>query len=466
MPEQAEKTLRNGIRDDALIRVVSETAVKEHISIFIVGGWIRDCLLGRHSDDYDFIVGGDAHSLAEAVARRVGGTSFSMGQEAPYTYRVVVDGKTLDFVSQGIPELTAELARRDFTVNTLTWSCGDERLFDPFNGLSDLLAKIIRMVSPDVFHADPLRMLRAVRLAAVLKGFRIDAETEKEIRRHPDALAGSAVERIREEIDRILLSGRAADGLEKLRSLGLLFVVFPELKPLSGLAQGPYHHLDALEHTFKVVASVDGLAGLCGTFSFPFELGREDRRVLAWSTLLHDLGKKVSSTIDASGVPHFYGHEKTGAEIVGAVTTRFSFPKRRAERIRRLVRYHVRGLGLVKDGFTDRALRRIIARLEEDLPLHVLLSLADRRAARGRNFGKMEQRTVALGQALLDLYAAKGEEVCSPPVLVTGDDVMNLLGVSPGPAIGAILSKIRALQVDGEIGTREEALAFLRNHLL
>ncbi len=460
---ESEKTLMQGIRDDALIRVVSKTAAQRGIPLFIVGGWIRDRLLGRTSDDYDFIVVGDARSLAAEVARRIGGSPFAMGHEAPYTYRIVVEGKTLDFVSQGTSDLTAELSRRDFTVNTFTWSCGEERLLDPFGGLSDLSGKIIRMVSPEVLHADPLRMLRAVRFSTVLEGFRISGKTEEEIRRHSGELASSAVERIREEIDRILLSGRAAAGTEQMGILGLLFIVFPELEPLAGLAQGPYHHCDALKHTFEVLASVDGLDELCRAFSFSFELSREDRLVLAYAALFHDLGKKDSCTVDAEGIPHFYGHEKTGAEIAGAVTSRFAFPKRRAERIRRLVRYHVRGLGLVKDGFTDRALRRIIVRVEEDLPLHVLLSLADRRSARGRNFEEMERRTVLLGQALLDLYGSKGREVLSPPVLITGEDVMEVLGIPAGPAVGVALSKIRDRQIDGVIETRAEALEFLRN---
>jgi len=387
-----------------------------------------------------------------------------MGHAPPYSYGFVAAVKTLDFVSLERPDLMGELSRRDFTINTLAWSCREERLLDPFGGKDDLKRQTIRMVSPGVFHEDPLRMLRAVRFATVLPGFRIDGETEEEIRRHPSEAAAAALERVREEIDRILLSGRAAEGLEKLYGLGLLFVLLPELRPLSGLAQGPYHHLDALHHTFAVAAADDSLKGLCGAFSYPFDLDREDRRVLAWSALFHDLGKKVSLSVDEKGIPHFYGHEKTGTKIASSVTERYAFPKGRAARIGRLIRYHVRGLGLVKDGFSERALRRIIAKVKEDLPLHVLLSLADRRAARGRNFEEMEKRTVVLGQALLDLYAGEGEQVCDPPVLVTGEDVMERLGMPPGPAVGGILSKIRDLQVDGEIGTREEALEFLRNH--
>jgi len=460
---ESEKTLMQSIRGDALIRVVSECAAKRGVPLFIVGGWVRDHLLGRTSYDYDFIVAGDARSLSEEIARRIGGSPFAMGHEAPYTYRIVVEGKTIDLVSQETSGLAADLSRRDFTINTLVYSFDREKLIDPHGGFSDLSQKVIRMLSPAVLHADPLRMLRAVRFCTVLDGFRIAGKTEEEIRRHAGELAASAGERVREEIDRILLSGRAAAGMERMRSLGLLFVVFPELQPLAGLAQGPYHHRDALEHTLEVLGRVDGLEELCRAFSFSFELEREERRVLAYAALFHDLGKKVSCTVDAEGTPHFYGHEKSGAEIAGVVTDRYAFPKDRAERIRRLVRYHVRGLGLVKDGFTEKALRRIIARVQEDLPLHVLLSLADRRSARGRNYKEMEKRTVALGQALLDLYAVEGREVLSPPVLVTGEDVMEVLGIPPGPAVGEMLSKIRNLQIDREIGTREEALEFLRD---
>jgi poly(A) polymerase len=443
---------------------VTETARSLDCSLYLVGGWIRDCFLGTHSDDYDFLVEGDVESLVRETARRIEGSYFVMGHQAPFTHRVVKEEVTLDFVPQHREGLKSELQRRDFTVNAVAWSFAEEKLYDPFDGLNDLQKQRLHIVSPEVLTADPLRLLRAVRFCTVLEGFRLSKETEFEIRRAPGRIRVSAVERIREETDRIMASGRAAAGFDLMREVGLLPEIFPELNLLADLAQGPYHHLDALAHTLDVVRQVDDLPGLMQDFSYDFSLGPEEQLVLSYAALFHDLGKRASLTTDSEGIPHFYGHEISGAGIAAEVMRRHCFPKKRAERVRRLIRYHVRGLGLVKTGFTEKALRRIIRKVGSDLPLHVLLSLADRRSARGRDYAGMESRTRALGQSLLDLYAEDGREVLSPPVLVTGRDVMKLLEISSGPMVGEILGQLRHLQSDGEIRTREEAIRFLRAH--
>ncbi|MDX1764555.1 MAG: HD domain-containing protein [bacterium] len=461
MQEEMRQTLVRAVRDDPLIQVLAEVSETAGTRLFLVGGWLRDRGLERFSLDYDFIVDGDVAALARQAAAALGGSFFTLGREPLSNYRIVARGATLDLVSQHPDGLLAELGRRDFPINTLAFGLRDETFYDPFHGLQDIGARLVRMVSPEVLEADPLRMLRAVRFCAVLSGFRLSGETAAAIRRDPSRLSKSAAERVREEMDRIMLSARAAPVLSLMLDLGLFDSVFPELLPLKDLYQGPYHHLDALTHTVAAVEQTDDLNFLEAPFLYAFDLTPEDRLVLGYALLFHDVSKAESRTTDPDGRPHFYGHEKQGAEKAAELMARYAFPRKRSARICRLIRYHVVGLGLIKAGYTEKALRRIVGKLGADLPLHVLHALADRRAARGERFEEMEQRTIAVGQALLDTYHQEGLRIMAPPPLIDGQDVMTALGLTPSPAVGEILDKIRKLQVDRAISTREEALAFV-----
>ncbi len=462
MPPQRDNALLRTIQDDPWLRLVSEEAGRQRVRVYLVGGWIRDRLLGRVSSDYDFIVARDPVPLASALATKLPGSFFVMGRGESTTHRIVGGGITLDLVHQHPAGLRAELLRRDFTVNTIACPLAGAEVLDPLGGLSDVNRRVIRSASSVAFAADPLRMLRAVRFCTTLTGFRLSGETLSQIQAGPERLQGSAAERIRDEMDQVMISGHAATGLSLLAATGLLPVLFPQLQRLAGLEQGPYHHLDALAHSRAVVGEVDALEALCGHFDFPFRLDPEDRRVLAYGALLHDIGKADSVTREGDGTPHFYGHEKRSTAAAAAILAHYVFPTRRSERIRRLIRYHTLGLGFLKFGYTERALRRIIRRLADDLPLHVLLSLADRRAARGTEYDETLRRTLRLGQALLDTYRKEGELILEPPPLVTGADVMSVIGIDPGPAVGEVLRQVRNLQIDQIIRTRADALAYLR----
>lgn len=469
MREQEISDLIRFIDADPIICDAVRTAEALTFPLFLVGGWVRDRLIGILSRDYDFIVQGDVKGFAGRLSGKWGASFFVMGRRDPPNYRIAGPDYTVDMAPQ-VPEgLEQELSRRDFTINTMAFSLGDRKFIDPLGGGRDLSARLVRMVSAAVLNADPIRMLRAVRLTTVLEGFQLEPSTASEIRRHPDRLSQSAAERIREEMDRIMVSGRASQGLSLMQDLGLLQVVCPELLPLSGLDQGPYHHLDAFGHTLETVREVHGLLDPVSgepkdrPFKFAFKIDPEDRIVLFYAALLHDMGKAQSRTLDSEGIPHFYGHEKIGAVMAGEVMKRLCFSNSRADRIERLIRFHVLGLGLIHAGYTGKALRRIIHKLGQDLPLHVLLSLSDRRAARGRNFHEMEEKTIMIGQALLDMYTEEGEMLLRPANLVSGRDVMDILGLAPGPAVGEVVEKVRMLQIDRVIQSREEALSFLQS---
>ncbi len=461
MQEEKSSDLIQAVHDDPLIRKAVEVADRMGFPLYLVGGWIRDRFIGESSQDYDFIVHGDVVPFSEELSRSVEGTCFVMGHGKPPNCRVLGETFTMDLVplySAGLPD---ELRRRDFTINTIAYSFSENRLLDLFDGFKDIEDQVVRIVSPEVLDQDPIRMLRAVRFTTTLAGFRLSEETISEIRKRSQRLFESAVERIREETDRIMVSGRAFQGLSLMHDLDLLQTLFPEFRSLSGLEQGPYHHLDAFAHTLQVVHELDDLGSLVEEFKFEFQVDLEDRIALLYAALLHDIGKAECLTLDQDGIPHFYGHEKIGAEMAKKVLKKYCFPNKQTERIVRLVRYHVLGLGLIHADCTEKALRRIVRKLGEDLPLHVLLSLADRKSARGKEFREMEKRTAAIGQALLDTFSKDGEKILRPPNLVSGRDVMEILDIPPGPVVGDVLERVRGLQIDQVIRTREEALSYL-----
>jgi len=469
MREQEISDLVGFIDEDPIIRDAVRAAEAFAFPIFLVGGWIRDRLIGTASRDYDFVLQGDVRMFAERLSGKWGASFFVMGHGDPPNCRIVGRDYTVDMAPQ-VPEgLEQELSRRDFTINTMAFSFRDQKFLDLLGGGRDLSNRIVRMVSPSVFNADPIRMLRAARLTTVLKGFRLSLSTASEIRMRPERIFESAHERVREEMDRIMASGRASKGLRLMQDLGLLRVVLPEFLPLFGLDQGPYHHLDAFEHTLNTVRETESLLDLTAggpkdnPFQFCFKLNPEDRMVLFYAALLHDIGKAQSLTLNSQGVPHFYGHEKIGAGMAMEVMKRLCFSGGRADRVSRLIRFHVLGLGLIHSGATDKALRRIIHKLGSDLPLHVLLSLSDRRAARGKGFREMEQKTISIGEALLNTYTEGGERLLRPEKLVSGREIMEILSLPPGPAVGKVIDQVRMLQIDRVIRSREEALSFLQS---
>ena len=460
MASRSRGGLGRAVRADPRIRAALEEARACGFRLYLVGGWIRDRLLGRETADYDFAVQGDPAELARRLAARLHAPCFVLGREVPPHHRVRAADATLDLARLHRDGVEADLARRDFTVNALAWDLEAGRLLDPLGGLADLGARRLVPVSERALDADPLRLLRGVRLEILLPRFAMDPAAAAALRRRASRIQEAAGERTREELDRIMASDRAVQGLRRLRELGLLARLLPEVEALAGLEQGPHHHLDALEHTLAVVEAVTSPAARPAQARDLPEPGGEDRLVLAYGALFHDAGKAAAAGPGPG--PRFPAHAALGAGMVRAAARRMAWPRRRERRVAALVRRHLRGLELAAAGVSERAVRRAVHALAEDLPLHCLLFLADAAASRGPASRGSLQAVAAAVRALVARHRAEGAALVSPPRLVTGRDVMEILGIGPGPAVGRVLAEIRRLQVDGEIRDREAALQRLR----
>jgi putative nucleotidyltransferase with HDIG domain len=439
---------------------------------YVVGGSVRDRLLGRATSDYDVVIAGDAGALARAVARSARAHAFRLS-EGFGAWRVVARGRwQLDLLPLHGAGIGADLAARDFTINAIAEPLQGGGLADPFGGWRDLVERRLRMVSPTAFAADPLRVLRLVRLAGAL-GFTVDPGTAAVAAADAGALAGVAAERVFGELRQIIGGEQAITGLELMDALGATAAILPELTALEGVEQNVYHHLDVAGHTRAVLAETIALQrgpqavfGAAGdeldevlTASLADEL--TGWTALRFGALFHDVAKPHTRAVTAEGRPTFIGHDVVGAEVAADVLVRLRASSRLADHVAALVRHHLRLGFLVHRAPLDR--RALYDYLRGCEPVEVdvsVLSTADRLATRGRGAEAAIARHLELAREVMPAALRWRRAHPRPPV--RGDELLSELGLRPGPAVGAILRELEQAAYAGELTTREEALARAR----
>lgn len=409
----------------------------------LVGGAVRDWLRGVPPKDYDWAVP-DPADAAKVLAATTGGAVFALDEERGY-WRVMAGELQHDFVPQPA-HLEDDLRRRDFTVNALALLPGG-RVFDPLGGKKDLSRRTLRMVSEANLRADPLRAWRAARFLTTL-GLRLEAGTEAAVRRVAADLAAGhlpfpAWERVRDEVGALTHSPDAAQGWQRLHDLGLLSLTVPELLEGQGVLQGGFHHLDVFEHNLEALHQL---------------LQRQPQAPspLRWAALLHDVGKpRTLAQNPDTGRRSFHGHDRVGAELTAQILTRLKFPGEEVKRAAALVRAH-----MVPLPANETEARRFVHRRRELLPDLLHLMLADREAARGPSSTPGSRHAYALGfeRAL----AALEQQPQAPAPLMSGEEVMALLHLSPGPEVGQALRALAEAHALGEVKTSEKARDWLR----
>ena len=469
------------------------------VEAYLVGGCVRDWLLGRASHDIDFAVAGDAVKLARRVADRMGGAFVLLDQERG-TGRVVTRGEDggqhffIDFARLQGDDIITDLSKRDFTVNAIAVAVADteslSHVIDPYDGRRDVQLGLVRAVSETAFQDDPLRTLRAVRLAAEM-GASIEQGTEELIRRAVHLIANVSAERVRDELARILALPGAARNLRYLDELGLLTAIIPELETLKGVEQSEPHYLDVFEHSLEtvrqleeVIRAVGGYEGkselsliplllspfsrqLSAHLSQPISGDRPRLTVLKLVALLHDLGKPATKNFDDEGGIHFYGHEGEGAEMVGAILRRLRFGGSEVSLAKTIVANHMRPCLLAdQEVVTRRAVYRFFRDTGNAGVDTLLLYLADHLATWGPNLktARWRRRVEFVALMLADYYERR-QKVISPPKLISGHDLMDEFDLEEGPRIGKLLEVVREAQVEGEVKTKEDALALVKELL-
>lgn len=428
--------------------------------LHLVGGAVRDLLRGAVPSDWDLVIIGEPGAALAHFSALAGRPPVLLGKERDETtWRFPLGDIEVDLTTAA--DLDADLRRRDFTINAMALALAGGELSDPLGGETDLRAGLIR-ANPGALGADPLRMLRAHRFAAALD-FRIDGATAAEIATAPQAIEGCAVERVTDELDRLLASPRAARELAAMRVNKLLFAVLPEMIPIDGLTQNNFHHTDVLSHVLEAVAAADDFAGLRGLLGDVLpEFSPADHLLFKWAVLLHDLGKAQTRTEGADGKIHFYGHEIVSERLVIALSERLRFSHERRDRLARLARFHLRFLSLHKTHASPTAFRRLVRDLSTDLPLLILLALADKSATRGEGASSTVAAIAALAREAMRVYDAEHQHLHHLPKLIDGLSACAILGIKPGPALGRALDALMEKQIEGTVNDREGAEAFFR----
>ncbi len=497
MIERDKEDLKLIIKPQAtlLLTKVSNFLTELGVKSYLVGGFVRDVLLGRNTADIDIAMAADALEIAPKIATALGG-KYVLLDEVNRLGRVVVVNKgapsargrwQLDF-STFKGSIEQDLARRDFTIDAMAVDLSqlgkdytDVQLIDPFNGWNDLHRGVIRAVSRTAFKSDAVRLLRAVRLAAEL-GFSIDNETEALIRRYCHLIADVAGERVREELLRLLATSRAEQPLPYLDELGLLMAMIPELAQVKGVKQPKEHFWDVFDHSIETVAAADfllhegaweyasdevlAIAPWSTVLSQHFDLkvssGSTRRLLLKLAALLHDIAKPQTKAIDAQGRTHFLGHAKEGATIAVNILERLRFSGKEVKLVEVMVRHHLRPVQMSHNELpTRRAIYRYFRDIGEAGIDILFLSLADHLATRGPrlNLAQWQEHTQMVEYVLSQRF--QEESVVVPPKLVDGHDLINIFGMRPGPKIGKILEAVREAQAAGELTTRQEALSYI-----
>jgi len=461
-------------------RVLSELPESESAKPAVVGGAVRDLMLGRAISDLDIATShpDTAGVLAEAYANATHRKLVEYSHEQTI-YRVVGRGTPqVDFTDPVGGTRDADLERRDFTINALALGLvGDEKraVLDPTGGLKDIESKTVRMTSFHVFIDDPLRLLRAFRFSAQL-GFAIDEGTIEAIKTHAIKLRDVAVERIQLELLAMMEPDGLADQVLLMETVGLTRVLFPELIMQKGVEQNDYHHLDVWEHTVDSLRQIEKVLGFDEEVLVPykekiveyiehrFPSGHSRKSLIKLAMLLHDIAKPHCRAVREDGRVTFIGHERRGADIVGDHLTHLRFPIHERDLVCRYIAGHLRPAILGRDEPDRPRVAYRFFRDYEDASLGIIMiALADRLAAQGKLVTpKILDRHRQAVSFLLDCLYNQTEIVVRPPQLIGGGTLIHELGLEPGPMIGHLLKRVQEAQVMGEVKTREDALNFCR----
>ena len=464
------------------------------VQAYLVGGYVRDALLGRKTQDIDIAVSHDATETARGIARGLGGTSVLLDTERGI-HRVA------GIVSDGVPwrvdvstlqgDVENDLRRRDFTVDAIAvpLSATDAPveqwpLCDPAGGLQDLRDGVIRQVSDDALVDDPLRLLRTVRIAAQT-GFAIDTETERAVRTHARLLAGVSAERVREELLTVLSLPGVGTSLELLDTLGLLDIVLPELSPARGVTQPVEHHWDVFHHTLHCVEFAEQVldkefraSDAAGQhvpwpewaqdyFDEVYADGHTRATYLKLACLLHDVAKPETKSVQPNGRVRFLGHPVKGATTARRVLERLRASRKAREAVAVMVEQHLRPSQLAQRGEmpTARAVYRYFRDLKDVAVDTLYLCMADYLAARGPD---LDMEDWAQHCERMRFTLEEGSTQQSPQRrerLLTGDDLMTLFDLPAGPELRPLLRLVEESGAAGEIKTREEAVTLVSQAL-
>lgn len=435
------------------VQALAEVVSHQGVEAYLVGGLVRDMILGRPSKDVDVVCLGSGIELAKAFAQKVGGAQVHVYANFG-TAQVKTKGYEFEFVGarkesyqrdsrKPIVEhgtLRDDQLRRDFTINALAISLREETLgqiLDPFDGLGDLKRRMIRTpVDPSkTFDDDPLRIMRAIRFAAQLH-FDIDPDTWESIGQFKTRLSIVSMERISAELNKIILSPKPSYGFKLLFHSGVLEEIFPELVALAGTeTRDNKSHKDNFYHTIQVLDNV---------------AEQSEDLWLRWGALLHDIAKPATKRFSKKSGWTFHGHEDMGARMVPKIFRRMKLPlDHKMKFVQKMVRLHLRPIPLVREEITDSALRRLLVDAGDDLDALMTLCRADVTSKNPVKVKRVQQNFDVVEQKLKEVEERDHLKNFQP--VISGSHIMIAFGLKPSKVVGIIKEQIKEAILEGEI---------------
>ena len=444
-----------------IFKIISQVAYDRGQSVYVVGGYVRDLLLGRKSPtDIDFVTESSGIELAQAVAKSINPETkvsiFKTYGTAMFRY----ENLELEFVGARKESYSADSRnpqveqgtleddqkRRDFTVNAMAISLNKDNfgeLIDPFNGMEDMEQKILRTPLEPVqtYSDDPLRMMRAIRFASTL-GFSIEQKSLEAIEKEAKRIEIITVERIMVEFNKIMLSEKPSVGLEIMKKTGLLNIVLPELTALEGIEEVEgQKHKDNFWHTLEVVDNISK---------------NTDNLWLRWAALLHDVGKAPTKKYVKGTGWTFHGHEFLGSKMVKTIFQRLKLPLGKDMKyVQKMVKLSSRPIALISDDVSDSALRRMLFDAGEDLEDLFTLCKADITTKNSYKQEKFKKNFEYVAKKIKEVEEKDHVRNFQPPI--TGEEIMQMFNMKPGREIGILKERVKEAVLEGEIPNEHEA---------